>query len=85
MSEDGFNGNPYTPGTWQWYFWNRVIGPHVLVNQRVISEKDLAGHFAQGYTFVHQLQSGAIVVARILDPQMVMDAGRQALAKSGQI
>jgi len=77
MSEAGWPSNPYTPGSLQWYIWNKYIGPriNVAVSQKVIKETEVGKHLAQDWTFVTQLKSGDVIVQKGITAENVATVG----------
>jgi hypothetical protein len=79
MSEEGWSGNPYSPGSLQWYIWNKYIGPRIKVAsvQKVVKEAEVGKYLSQEYTFVTQLKSGDVIVEKALTAENVVNAGME--------
>jgi hypothetical protein len=77
MSEEGWSSNPYTPGSLQWYIWNKYIGPriNVAISQKVIKETEVGKYLTQEWTFVTQLKSGDVIVQKGLTAENVANIG----------
>jgi|WetSurMetagenome_2_1015567.scaffolds.fasta_scaffold70252_1 hypothetical protein len=77
MSEEGWSSNPYTPGSLQWYIWNKYIGPriNVAISQKVIKETEVGKYLTQDWTFVTQLKSGDVIVQKGLTAENVANIG----------
>ncbi len=77
MSEVGWPSNPYSPGSFQWYIWNKYIGPriNIAVSQKVVKEAEVSKYLGQDWTFVTQLKSGEVIVEKGITAEHVATVG----------
>ncbi len=77
MSEAGWPSNPYAPGSFGWYIWNKYIGPriHIAITQRVVKEAEVGKYLAQEWTFVTQLKSGDVIIEKGVNAEKIAEIG----------